>query len=147
MPRKRMRLAEASEPLLFIAIPISLRRSPGGWREAGTAGPAGSSSQGGPEPSPLLRSVCGRRRRHFIIPHRGEKNGPPPIAVGLPLTRRLRHPPRQGGRDSSGLGMRGVCAPPSRGGSGEPAPGKLAGEVFTGGGRGMRQRLSHAGVG
>lgn len=36
---------------------------------------------------------------------------------------------------------------PSRRGSGEAAPGKLAGEVFTGGGRGMmRQRVSHAGV-
>lgn len=34
-----------------------------------------------------------------------------------------------------------------RGGSGEPAPAKLPGEVFTGGGRGMRQRVSHAGVG
>lgn len=44
--------------------------------------------------------------------------------------------------------MRGCVCPCHRGGgSGEPAPGKLPGEVFTGGGRGMRHRVSHAGVG
>lgn len=80
LPRKKPRLAEASEPLLFIARRSRLRGAPG---EAGTTGPAGSSGEGGSEPSPLpgpgapLRSVCGRRRRHFIIGDRGEKAASP----------------------------------------------------------------------
>lgn len=57
---------------------------------------------------------------------------PPPIAVGLPLTRPLRHPPRHrrpAARGSGGAWDEGVCVPSERGERGA-GPGKVTGGSF-----------------
>lgn len=154
LPRKKPRLCRSLGATVIYSETEQAAEEPRG--KAGTAGPAGSSGEGGSEPSPLpgpgapLRSVCGRRRRHFIIGDRGEKAASPNrrrAPADAATTTSPPAPPPHRPWLQRGLGWGGVCVCHRRGGSGEPAPGKLPGEVFTGGGRGMRQHVSHAGVG